>query len=220
LQVVPGLRIAAPRDPARLGELLDEAVEVADAPTVVRFPKGAPPADIPAVGRAGGCDVLVRDGRRDVLIVAVGAMATTCVDVAERLGAQGIGVTVVDPRWVKPVDPALIELARSHRLVVSVEDNGRVGGVGAVLLQTLNDAGVETPFRLHGIPQEFLGHAKRAAILERIGLTPQALARGIVEDMSVVSDGGELADSADPADPVEHADNADKANPTDPARSL
>ncbi len=99
-------------------------------------------------------------------------MATVAVDVAARLVAQGIGVTVVDPRWVKPVDPAIVELAREHQLVVSVEDNGRVGGCGAVLLQTLNDAGVDTPFRLHGIPQEFLGHAKRAAILERIGLDP------------------------------------------------
>jgi len=183
LQVVPGLRLAAPRDGARLRELLNEAVEVDDAPTVIRFPKGPPPEDIPAVGRAGGCDVLARNGTKDVLVVAVGSMAEVAVDVADRLVAQGIGVTVVDPRWVKPVDPAIVELAREHRLVVSVEDNGRVGGCGAVLLQTLNDAGVTTPFRLHGIPQEFLTHAKRGAILDRIGLTSQTIARGIVEDL-------------------------------------
>lgn len=188
LQLVPGLRLAAPRDAARLRELLNEAVEVDDAPTVVRFPKGPPPADIPAIGKAGGADVLVRNGTKDVLVVAVGSMAEVAVDVADRLVAQGIGVTVVDPRWVKPVDPAMVELAREHRLVVSIEDNGRVGGCGAVLLQTLNDAGVTTPFRLHGIPQEFLGHAKRAAILERIGLTPQALALGIVEDMTSMTE--------------------------------
>ena len=98
-------------------------------------------------------------------------------------------MTVVDPRWVKPVDPALIELAREHRLVVSVEDNGRIGGCGAVLLQTLNDAGVTTPFRLHGIPQEFLDHAKRDVILERVGLDAQTIARGIVEDVTAVADG-------------------------------
>jgi 1-deoxy-D-xylulose-5-phosphate synthase len=189
LQVVPGLRLAAPRDGARLRELLNEAVDVKDAPTVVRFPKGPPPEDIDAVGKAGGADVLVRNGTKDVLIVAVGAMATVAVDVASRLVAQGIGVTVVDPRWVKPVDPAIVQLAAEHQLVVSVEDNGRVGGCGAVLLQTLNDAGVETPFRLHGIPQEFLGHAKRAAILERIGLDPQSLARGIVEDVTALAEG-------------------------------
>src|SRR6478736_3239011 len=182
LQVVPGLRLAAPRDPARLRELLDEAVQVSDAPTVVRFPKGAPPDDIEAVGRRGGCDVLVRNGTHDVVIVSYGAMATTAVDVAGRLVAQGIGVTVVDPRWAKPVDPVLLDLAREHRLVVSLEDNGRVGGCGAQLLTALNDAGVTTPIRLHGVPQEFLDHAKRGVILERIGLGPQSLARGIVED--------------------------------------
>jgi 1-deoxy-D-xylulose-5-phosphate synthase len=186
LQVVPGLRLAAPRDATRLRELLGEAVDVDDAPTVVRFSKGPPPADIEAVDRVGGVDVLVREGARDVLVVAVGSMVEVAVDVAGRLVDQGLGVTVVDPRWVKPVDPAVVDLARRHRLVVSLEDNGRVGGCGAVLLQTLNDAGVTTPFRLHGIPQEFLPHAKRAAILERIGLTAQALARGIVEDVTAL----------------------------------
>jgi 1-deoxy-D-xylulose-5-phosphate synthase len=195
LQVVPGLRLAAPRDGARLRELLNEAVEVDDAPTVLRFPKGPPPEDIPAVDKAGGTDVLVRNGPKDVLVVGVGSMAGVAVGVAERLVAQGIGVTVVDPRWVMPVDPALVDLARSHRLVVSIEDNGRVGGVGSLLLQTLNDAGVETPFRLHGIPQEFLDHAKRAVILERIGLTPQAIALGVVEDITALSEGGALVDA-------------------------
>src|SRR3954454_17361785 len=118
-QVVPGLRIAAPRDAARVRELLREAVAVEDAPTIVRLPKGAPPTeDIPAVDRAGGCDVLVRRGDRDVLIVAPGAMAATAVDVADRLTDQGIGVTVVDPRWVKPIDRALVPLAAQHRIVV------------------------------------------------------------------------------------------------------
>ena len=186
LQVVPGLRLAAPRDGARLRELLREAVEVDDAPTVVRFPKGPPSGDVERVDTAGGCDVLVRNGAKDVLIVGVGSMAVTAVDVAERLVAQGIGVTVVDPRWVKPVDPALLDLAREHRLVVSVEDNGIVGGCGSVLLQTLNAAGIDTPVRLHGIPQEFLHHAKRGVILERIGLTAQTLARSIVEDVTAL----------------------------------
>ena len=189
-QVVPGLRMAAPRDGTRLRELLNEAVDVSDAPTIVRFPKGPPPADIDAVDHRGGVDILFRRGTKDVLVVAVGAMCQTGVEVAERLAAQGIGVTVVDPRWVKPVNPVIVEMSRQHRLVVSIEDNGRIGGCGAVLLQTLNDARVTTPFRLHGIPQEFLGHAKRAAILERIGLTPQALAREIIEELTL----GEFAD--------------------------
>jgi 1-deoxy-D-xylulose-5-phosphate synthase len=192
LQVVPGLRLAAPRDAARLRELLREAVEVDDAPTVVRFPKGPPGADIEAVDRAGGCDVLVRDGAKDVLIVGVGSMAATSVEVAARLAAQGVGVTVVDPRWVKPVDPALLDLARQHRLVVSVEDNGIVGGCGSVLLQTLNAERIETPVRLHGIPQEFLEHAKRGLVLEQIGLTAQTIARSIVEDVTALDRGESL----------------------------
>jgi len=204
LQVVPGLRLAAPRDATRLRELLGEAVEVADAPTVVRFPKGPPPADLEAVGKAGGADVLVRTGTRDVLIVAVGAMATIAVDVSQRLVAQGIGVTVVDPRWVKPVEPAIVELAREHRLVISLEDNGEVGGCGAVLLQTLNAAGVTTPYRLHGIPQQFLDHAKRGVILERVGLGAQALARDIVADMSALDPGRALVPDDHPVD--EHVD--------------
>src|SRR3954447_18202649 len=181
LQVVPGLRLAAPRDATRLRELLGEAVQVPDAPTVVRFPKGPPTRDIEAVGTAGGCDVLVRNGTKDVLIVGVGSMAATAVDVAERLVAQGIGVTVVDPRWVKPIDPALVGLARDHRLVVTIEDNGRVGGAGSARPQRLTDDGVTTPFSLHGIPQEFLHHAERGAILEQVGLTAQTIARGVVE---------------------------------------
>lgn len=194
LQVVPGLRLAAPRDGARLRELLREAVQVTDAPTVVRFPKGPPIADMEAIDRAGSMDVLVRHGAKDVLLVGVGSMASVAVDVADRLVAQGIGVTVVDPRWVKPFDPVVVELARDHRLVVSVEDNGKIGGCGAVLLQTLNEARVETPMRLHAIPQKFLDHAKRAKILEDSGLTARALARSIVEDVTSLDLGDTLVD--------------------------
>jgi 1-deoxy-D-xylulose-5-phosphate synthase len=192
LQVVPGLRLAAPRDATRLRQLLREAVAIPDAPTVVRFPKGPPSGDLEPVDRAGGCDVLVRSGVRDVLIVGIGSMAATSVEVADRLVAQGIGVTVVDPRWVKPVDPALLDLARTHRLVVSIEDNGIVGGCGSTLLQALNEARVATPVRLHGIPQVFLDHAKRGLILERVGLTAQSLARSIVEDVADLDRGDDL----------------------------
>jgi 1-deoxy-D-xylulose-5-phosphate synthase len=179
LQLVPGLRLAAPRDATRFRELLREAVAVADAPTVLRVPKGAVPPDIVAVGSADGVDTLVSTGAKDVLLVAVGAMAGACIEAAERLQAQGIGVTVVDPRWVKPVNPALVELARGYGAVVSVEDNGRVGGCGSVLVQALSDARVETPVMVCGIPQEFLPPAKRADVHERVGLTGPSLARDI-----------------------------------------
>ncbi|WP_371495794.1 1-deoxy-D-xylulose-5-phosphate synthase [Kitasatospora sp. NBC_00374] len=177
LQVVPGLRLAAPRDAEQLRAQLREAVAVSDAPTVLRFPKGDLGPAVPAVERIGGVDVLQRTGPNpDVLLVAVGAMAPACLDAAALLAAEGFTATVVDPRWVKPVDPALVSLAAAHRLVVTVEDNGRAGGVGAAIAQALRDGGVDTPLRDLGIPQEFLNHAGRGEILEQIGLTGTGVA--------------------------------------------
>ncbi|RZS89521.1 1-deoxy-D-xylulose-5-phosphate synthase [Motilibacter rhizosphaerae] len=181
LQVVPTLRIAAPRDAETLRAELREAVAVSDAPTVVRFPKGRVPAVIPAVGRAGGGDVLRREGEEDVLVVSVGAMAELALELADRLTAQGIGVTVVDPRWVKPVDPALVPLAARHDLVVTVEDGIRTGGVGGAVAQALRDAGVRTPLRDFGVPAAFLDHARPAEVKAEIGLTAQEISRQVVE---------------------------------------
>ncbi|HEX6935508.1 MAG TPA: 1-deoxy-D-xylulose-5-phosphate synthase [Actinomycetes bacterium] len=184
LQVVPGLRIAAPRDAVTLRALLREAVAVDDAPTVVRFPKGAVGADIVPVDTIGGMDVLRRTDDADVLLVSVGAMAETCLEVADRCAQQGIGVTVVDPRWVKPVPPEVIPLAASHRCVVTVEDGIRAGGVGSMVAQALRDARVPTPVRDFGIPARFLDHGKRSEVLAEIGLTAQDIARDIVETVS------------------------------------
>jgi 1-deoxy-D-xylulose-5-phosphate synthase len=184
LQVVPGLRIAAPRDGATLRSELREAVAVEDAPTVLRYPKGAVCADIPAVTAVDGVDVLHEAGDRDVLLVSVGAMAETCLEVAERCARQGIGVTVVDPRWVKPLPPVLVEMARSYRCLVTVEDGVRAGGVGSMVAQALRDAQVTTPLRDFGIPPRFLAHAKRAEVLAEIGLTAQDISREIVETVA------------------------------------
>ncbi|WP_182906654.1 1-deoxy-D-xylulose-5-phosphate synthase [Microbispora sp. H13382] len=180
LQVIPGLSIAVPRDGARLRELLAEAVRIDDGPSVVRYPKGALPQDVEAVGKLGEMDVL-RAGDADVLLVAVGPMAEICLEAAGLLDAQGISATVVDPRWVKPLDRALVLAAAAHKLVVVVEDNGRVGGVGDAVARLLRDADVDVPMRTYGIPQRFLDHAKRAKILSEIGLTGQDLARQITE---------------------------------------
>ncbi len=183
LQAVPGLRIAAPRDAVTLRALLREAVAVEDAPTVVRFPKGAVGADVVAVDRVGDVDVLRRAERADVLLVSVGAMAETCLEVADRCAQQGIGVTVVDPRWVKPVPGEVVEMAAAARAVVVVEDGLR-GGVSGAVAQALRDARVATPMRDFGIPLRFLDHAKRSEILAEIGLTAQDIARDIVETVS------------------------------------
>ncbi|WP_432039439.1 1-deoxy-D-xylulose-5-phosphate synthase [Streptomyces cucumeris] len=178
LQVVPGLRIAAPRDAEQLRAQLREAVAVDDAPTVVRFPKEAVGPAIPALDRIGGMDVLRRDDPDggDVLFVVAGAMAATGLRAAELLAERGIRCTVVDPRWVKPVDPGLPGLAARHAVVAVVEDNVRTGGVGAAVAQALRDAEVDLPVRTFGIPEEFLPHAKRAELLAEIGLTPAEIA--------------------------------------------
>jgi 1-deoxy-D-xylulose-5-phosphate synthase len=181
LQVVPGLRIAAPRDAATLRELLREALAVDDGPTALRFPKGAIGDDVPAVDRFGSLDVLRRAPDDDVLLVAVGALGRVGLEVAERAAAQGIGVTVVDPRWVAPVSADLVELARGYRLVVTVEDNGRTGGVGAAVSQALRDADVDVPARDLGIPRRFLAHGTRAQVQAEVGLTAQEIARRVFE---------------------------------------
>jgi len=182
LSVVPGLRLAAPRDEATLREALREAVLVEDAPTVVRFPKGALTADIPAVASCEGVDVLRSGGDEpDVVIVGVGAFAHMAVQVAERLEDQGISTTVLDPRWVLPVSPAVVEAASRAGHVVVVEDGVRAGGVGSAVNLAMQDAGLDIPVRTFGIPRRFLDHAKRADVLEETGLTAQHISRDIVE---------------------------------------
>jgi 1-deoxy-D-xylulose-5-phosphate synthase len=181
LQIVPGIEIAAPRDAATLREELNEAVQVTNSPTVLRFPKGVAPTDIPALKRlADGVDVLAEAPSKDVLIVSVGAMATVALKVAELLAAQGIGATVIDPRWVVPVRESVIDLARNHRLVVSIEDGVRVGGIGTRIRQDLRAAQVDTALSELGLPDEFLEHASRSEIMERVGLTAQSIAQEIV----------------------------------------
>ncbi|WP_432011735.1 1-deoxy-D-xylulose-5-phosphate synthase [Streptomyces cucumeris] len=184
LQVIPGVRIAAPRDADQVRAQLREAVQVDDAPTVVRYSKGAVGPAVAAVGRIGGMDVLREPARADrerpdVLLVSVGALAPMCLEVADLLDKQGISTTVVDPRWVKPVDEELPALAERHRVVVTVEDNSRVGGVGSAIAQALRDSGVDMPVRDFGIPPRFLDHASRKEVMAEIGLTAPDIARQV-----------------------------------------
>ncbi len=216
--LVPGLRLAAPRDAVTLAAELSEALDVTDGPTMLRYPKGAVPSLVAAVRRfrvpvgtsadqpenlraqitaSDGVDVLAEPeagADRDVLLVAIGAFGELAVDAARLLSAQGIGVTVVDPRWVLPVPPEIESLARDHRWVVTVEDGGRSGGVGAAVADRLGDSGI--PVRVLGIPQAFLEPGPRAELHADLGLTAQAVARGITEDIARASQ--EPADSTGP----------------------
>ena len=181
LQIIPHIRINAPRDETRLREALREAVDVDDAPTVIRFPKGEVAAELSAIERLhDGVDVLARGETEDVLIVGIGSFAHLAMSVAERLRAQGIGATVIDPRWVVPVAQSLVDLAARHRLVITIEDGIRVGGIGTRVRQVLREAGVDTAVDELGLPDEFIDHASRDQILEDAGLTPTKIAQDVV----------------------------------------
>ncbi|MGO1582333.1 MAG: 1-deoxy-D-xylulose-5-phosphate synthase [Actinomycetaceae bacterium] len=185
LSTVPRLRLAAPRDEDTLRRALREAVEVGDAPTVVRYPKGSVADPLPAVTVEDGLDVLAtHDGDPDVLLVGVGSMAHTAVEVARALDAQGIGARVVDPRWVLPVPAALVTAASKVSLVVTIEDGLADGGVGSALRDALARAEVDVPVRNHGLPPEFLDHASRAEIVAAAGLRAQDIARSVAERLA------------------------------------
>ncbi|WP_348733591.1 1-deoxy-D-xylulose-5-phosphate synthase [uncultured Mycolicibacterium sp.] len=182
LGVVPGMRVAAPRDGARLAEELTEAIDVNDGPTAVRFPKGDVGQEVPALERRGVVDVLaapVQGLSDDVLLVAVGPFATMALAVAERLRNQGIGVTVVDPRWVLPVPEEIVAMAAGHKLVVTLEDNGVHGGVGSAVSGALRRAEVDVPCRDVALPQQFFDHASRGEVLDSVGLTERNVARQV-----------------------------------------
>jgi len=184
LQVVPHIRLAAPRDATRLSEELAEAVLVEDGPTVLRFSKGSVGTEFDALRRTDdGVDVLREAPHKDVLIVTVGPMAKIGLQVAERLAAQGIGATVIDPRWVVPVPESVIGFAAEHRIVITIEDGVRVAGIGTRIRQDLRAAGVDTAVTELGLPDEFLDHGSREEILERVGLTPQDIARDVVSQV-------------------------------------
>ncbi|TAK69489.1 MAG: 1-deoxy-D-xylulose-5-phosphate synthase [Actinomycetota bacterium] len=212
LSAVPGLRVAAPRDGDELAALLREAVGVDDGPTVVRFPKGAVPPAQPSLQRTGGCDLLrlpaTSDTPADVLVVSVGGLAGLCLAVADRLADHGVSVTVLDPRWVLPVPAEVTARAAHHRLVVTVEDGVRMGGVGSAVALALQDAGVGTPVRCFGLPASFLAQGSRAEVLADNGLTAQDIARAVVEEVAHLDEYraapagplGALADEGHPAD--------------------
>jgi 1-deoxy-D-xylulose-5-phosphate synthase len=201
--IVPTMHVAAPRDGARLKELLREAVEISDAPSMVRFPKGAVQEDIPAFERRDGIDVLYRGESADVLMISVGAMAAIAVEAASSAYREGVGVTVIDPRWVKPLPESLVRMAERYKSVVVLEDGIRHAGIGSSISEMFRDAGVLIPLHSIGVPLEFIEHSKRGQILSDIGITAQSIARSVVEWSSVLKEEMQL-----PSD-----DNADRKQP-------
>jgi len=186
--IVPTMRVAAPRDSARLRETLREAVDVSDAPTAIRFPKGAVQSDIPAFERRDGVDVLYRGESADVLLVSIGSMAAIAVEAASQAYREGVGVTVIDPRWVKPLPDSLISMARRYKSVVVLEDGIKHGGIASSMSELFREAGMNVAIHSIGIPLEFIEHSKRSEILEDLGITAQKISRDIVEWNSTVEE--------------------------------
>lgn len=178
--IVPTLHVGAPRDESRMREILREAISISDAPSLLRFPKGAVQEDIPAFERRDGIDILYRGESADVLLVSVGAMAAIAVEAASMAYREGIGVTVVDPRWVKPLPPYLATMAQRYKHVVVLEDGIKHGGIASSISEMFREDGLATPIHSIGVPLEFIEHSKRAEILSDLGITAQNIARNIV----------------------------------------
>ena len=201
--IIPTLHVAAPRDGARLKETLNEAVAISDAPSLVRFPKGAVIEDIPAFERRDGIDVLYRGESADVLLVSVGALAHVAVEAASQAYREGVGVTVIDPRWVKPLPVSLITMAQRYKSVVVLEDGIRHGGIASTISELFRDAGLMVPIHSIGVPLEFIEHSKRGEVLSDLGITAQNITRSVVEWSSSVREGMQLQEHEN----VDHKQN-------------
>ena len=186
--IVPTLHVAAPRDGAVLRETLNEAMNISDAPSLIRFPKGPVGADIPAFERRDGIDVLYRGESADVLLVSVGAMAKICVEAASQAYREGVGVTVIDPRWVKPLPQSLLTMAQRYKSVVVVEDGIRHGGIASTISEIFRDAEISVPIHSIGVPLEFIEHSKRGEIMSDLGITAQNITHQLVSWSSSLKD--------------------------------
>ena len=170
--IVPHMFVGAPRDGARLKEILRECVNIEGAPSMIRFPKGAIPADIDAIERVSGIDILHKSSTPQVLVISVGSMASMALEVAHLAKAQSIEITVVDPLWVKPISPALISLCADYSTVVVMEDGIKHAGIASTISEALGATGNACVVHSIGVPLEFIEHSKRNEILEDLKITP------------------------------------------------
>ena len=178
--IVPTLHVAAPRDGQQLRETLREALDISDAPSLIRFPKGAVNPDIPAFERRDGVDVLYRGESADILLVSIGAFAAIAVEAAGQAYREGVGVTVIDPRWVKPLPESLVTMAQRYKSVVVLEDGIKHGGIASTISELFRESQLNVPVHSIGVPLTFLEHAKRNEILEDLGITVQNITRSLV----------------------------------------
>ncbi len=191
LGIVPGMRVAAPRDEPTLRAALREAVAHETGPTAVRFPKGALSAELPVLRTVDGTvDVLFEnygeDPDVDILVVAAGPLAAAAVEGAASIAEEGWSIRVVAPTWIRPVPQAVLDLAGTAELVVTVEDGGLSGGFGDWLAQALRADCGDRPVLTLGLAQEFLEIGKRADVLAESGLDADGIARSMRTRMAAL----------------------------------
>ncbi|MCE5204352.1 MAG: 1-deoxy-D-xylulose-5-phosphate synthase [Actinomycetia bacterium] len=181
LRTVPGLTIMAPADEAELVNMFHTAL-VADGPVAIRYPRGSgvglPLPEMPVALEVGRSQV--RRQGDDVAILAVGRMVGVAEKAADLLAADGVEARVVNLRWIKPIDlEEIAKAAASSPLIVTLEENTALGGVGAAVLESLADLGFTTPVLRLAVPDCFVTHGETAKLLSEVGLTPEAV-RGAV----------------------------------------
>ncbi|RLA96604.1 MAG: 1-deoxy-D-xylulose-5-phosphate synthase [Deltaproteobacteria bacterium] len=180
LRSVPGMTVMAPKDEGELRQMLWTALGREDGPVALRYPRsrgvGVPLEGEPQPLEWGKGEVL-REGSR-LLILAIGSMVYPALEAAELLASQGLSPTVVNARFVKPLDEALVlRLARGHEALLTVEENVLEGGFGSAVLQLLEREGVLKRVKCMGAPSEFLEHGTRGELLEAYGLGPESICR-------------------------------------------
>ena len=177
--IVPHMHVGAPRDGARVKELLRQCIAIDNAPSMIRFPKGAIPADIPALDRIDGIDILHRGDTNQVLVISIGSMAAMALEVVQLAHKESIEVTVIDPLWVKPMSSNVIALCAKYSTVVVMEDGIKHAGIASTISESLREAGSSCSVHSIGVPLEFIEHSKRNEILDDLKITPAAIVQQI-----------------------------------------
>ena len=177
--IVPHMHVGAPRDGARVKELLRQCIEIDNAPSMIRFPKGAIPADIPALDRIDGIDILHRGDTNQVLVISIGSMASMALEVAQLAHKESIEVTVIDPLWVKPISSNVTALCAKYSTVLVMEDGIKHAGIASTISESLREAGSTCSVHSIGVPLEFIEHSKRNEILDDLKITPAAIVQQI-----------------------------------------
>jgi 1-deoxy-D-xylulose-5-phosphate synthase len=193
LRAVPNMLVMAPKDEGEMRDMLYTMIEH-EGPAAMRYPRGngvgADIARAPELLEVGRGEIL-RDEGGDVAIVAYGSMVYPAMGAAERLARDGIAATVVNARFVKPLDAGLLlALARTKRLIVTVEEAYLAGGFGSAVMELLEENGLLDGLRLvrMGVPDRIVTHGDAKLLLAKYGLDPDGIYTRVKESVEVLEE--------------------------------